>query len=90
MKMETVVIGCFKCAGEENPEKTCTIFYRAENGKTKMHWLCHPCTHWLQTEKGLQNLTSTDMHPQAQREFDGFSPSRERERSPINQEGPLH
>lgn len=75
--MITVVYGCFSCAGEEEPYYTCTIFYRDQDSKPHMHWLCRSCVRRLGHQKLAQGLTQENMHPDAQATFDGCSPSRE-------------
>ena len=79
MPTETVVIGCFGCGGEETPQATCTIFYLKKDGNYAMHWLCRPCMKRMAQDTGLRYLTHEMMHPEAQEEFDGSSPTRERE-----------
>ena len=75
--MITVVYGCFSCAGEEHPARTCTIHYTNAEGQFRLHWLCRSCVRRLGGNRLAQGLTHEDMHPGSQETFDGFSPSRE-------------
>ena len=79
---EIVVYGCFGCGGEELPERTHTMMYHDTVADTwEMHWLCRPCLRRFSDMGPLKvrdGLTEADKHPDAQAEFFGGSPIRER------------
>ena len=81
----TLVYGCFGCGGEEDPARTCTIIYQAENGRPKMHWLCRPCVTRFGPGKIRSGLTRQDMHPNAQPESGGCSPYRQAKPQPCTE-----
>ena len=72
------VVGCFGCGGHELPEHTFSMMYKVEEtSKLKRHWLCKACVRRFDAMGELKihsNMTDADMHPDAQQDYDGFSP----------------